>query len=207
MAIIGPYLDAAELAASVATQLADGQLERVRIEYLGEIGNYEVRPLRASVLIGMLERVSTQKVTVVNADAMAEQRGIRIEQESGPAREPYANLVVVHVLRADGARTVAATHTPAGVSIVGVDDYAVDISPRRAPYVLMVENVDRPGMIGRVGSQLGEWSVNISYMSVGAGSHERALMMLGMSRPLTTTELQALSQMDNVFSARQLDLS
>jgi D-3-phosphoglycerate dehydrogenase len=115
--------------------------------------------------------------------------------------------VVVHVLRADGARTVAATHTPAGVSIVGVDDYAVDISPRRAPYVLMVENVDRPGMIGRVGSQLGEWGVNISYMSVGAGSHERALMMLGMSRPLTATELQTLGQLDNVFSARQLDLS
>ncbi len=209
MAVIGPYLDAAELAACVATQLADGQLERVRIEYLGEIGNHEVRPLRASVIIGMLERVSTQKVTVVNADALAEQRGIRIDQESGPARDPYANLIVVHVLRADGARSVAATHTPSGVRVVGIDDYAVDISPQAAPYVLMVENVDRPGMIGRVGTLLGEWGVNVSYMSVGAkpGSHDQALMVLGMHRPLTTVELEALGGLDNIFSARQIDLT
>jgi D-3-phosphoglycerate dehydrogenase len=209
MAVIGPYLDAAELAAKVATQLADGQLERVRIEYLGEIGNYEVRPLRASVIIGMLEKVSTQKVTVVNADAMAEQRGIRIEQESGPARDPYANLIVVRVLRADGPRSVAATHTPSGVRVVGIDDYVVDIAPESAPNVLMVENVDRPGMIGRVGTQLGEWGVNVSFMSVGSmpGPHEHALMVLGMNRALTPDELRTLAGFDNIFSARQIDLT
>jgi D-3-phosphoglycerate dehydrogenase len=209
MAVIGPYLDAAELAAKVATQLADGQLERVRIEYLGEIGNHEVRPLRASVIIGMLEKVSMQKVTVVNADALAEQRGIRIEQESGPARDPYANLIVVRVLRADGPRTVAATHTPSGVRVVGIDEYVVDIAPGAAPYVLMVENVDRPGMIGRVGTQLGEWGVNVSFMSVGStpGPHEHALMVIGMNRALTAEELRTLSGLDNIFSARQIDLT
>lgn len=209
MAVIGPYLNAAELAGRVASQLTSGQLERVRIEYLGEIGNYEVRPLRASVIIGMLERVSTQKVTVVNADALAEQRGIRIEQESGPAREPYANLVVVQLAGADGARTVAATHTPSGVRVVGIDDYVVDISPDAAQHVLMVENLDRPGMIGRVGTTLGEWGVNVSYMSVGSrpSAREQALMVLGINRALSTSEIQTLLGLDNIFSARQLDLS
>src|SRR5262249_26616159 len=158
-------------------------------------------PLRASVIIGMLEKVSMQKVTVVNADALAEQRGIRIEQESGPARDPFANLVVVNVLRADGTRSVGATDTPSGVRVVGIDDYAVDIAPQAAPHVLMVENVDRPGMIGRVGTLLGEWGVNVSYMSVGARprAHEQALMVLGMNRPLTAEELRTLSGLDNIF--------
>lgn len=209
MAVIGPYLDAAALAARVASQLANGQLDRVRIEYLGEIGNYEVRPLRASAIIGLLERVSTQKVTVVNADALAEQRGIRIEQESGPARDPYANLIVVQLVGADGTRTVAATQTPSGVRVVGIDDYVVDISPAAARYVLMVENLDRPGMIGRVGTLLGGWGVNVSYMSVGSrpSAREQALMVLGTSRALEASEIQTLLALDNISSARQLDLS
>ena len=206
MAIIGPYVDAAALAGRVASQLAKGQLQRVRLEFLGEIANYELRPLRAAALIGLLERVSTRNVTIVNADQLAEQRGLRVEVEGGEAREPYANLVVVQVT-ADVERRVAATHTPSGVRVVGIDDYAVDIDPAHAPFVLMIENVDRPGAIGRVGTQLGAWGVNIRYMSVGAGTRERALMVLGISRALTADELRALSALDNVFSALQLELA
>ncbi|MBM4415290.1 MAG: phosphoglycerate dehydrogenase [Chloroflexi bacterium] len=205
MAVIGPYVDAAGLAGRVASQLAMGQLQRVRLEFLGEIANYELRLLRAAALIGLLERVSTQKVTIVNADQLAAQRGLRVEVEGGEAREPYANLVRVRVT-ADAERQVAATHTPSGVCVVGIDDYAVDINPNDAPFVVMVENVDRPGMIGRVGTQLGEWGVNIHYMSVGAGTRERALMVLGVSRALTADELRALSALDNVFSAFHLEL-
>jgi D-3-phosphoglycerate dehydrogenase len=92
---------------------------------------------------------------------------------------------------------------------VGIDEYIVDISPEAAPYVLMVENVDRPGMIGRVGTMLGEWGVNVSYMSVGAkpSAHDQALMVLGMNRPLSTEELQTLRGQDNISSARQIDLT
>ena len=71
----------------------------------------------------------------------------------------------------------------------------------------MVENVDRPGMIGRVGSLLGELSVNISYMSVAPGQGDRALMVLGTNRALTDAEIGTLTAVDNVFSARQIDLS
>jgi D-3-phosphoglycerate dehydrogenase len=206
MAIIGPYLDAAELAAGLAVQLA-GPVTQVRLQLLGEIGTHEVRPLRMAAIAGLLARSSTQKVTAVNADQLADQYGIRIEIESGPAREPYANLVVVQVPRPDGTRTVAATHTPNGVRVVGIDEYAVEIAPGAAPYALMVENVDRPGMIGRVGMLLGERNVNISYMSVASGHADRALMVLGTNRALTAEDLAALSAVENVFGARQLDFS
>ncbi|HRC63548.1 MAG TPA: ACT domain-containing protein, partial [Dehalococcoidia bacterium] len=108
-----------------------------------------------------------------------------------------------------GARTVTATHTPSGVRVVGIDDYVVDISPDAAQHVLMVENLDRPGMIGRVGTTLGEWGVNVSYMSVGSrpSAREQALMVLGINRALSAGEIQTLLGLDNIFSARQLDLS
>ncbi|RLT27473.1 MAG: phosphoglycerate dehydrogenase [Chloroflexi bacterium] len=206
MAIIGPYLDAADLAGRLAAQLAGGPVQQVRVQLLGEIGTHEPGPLRTAVIGGLLARVSDAKVTVVNADQLAEQAGLRLEIESGPARDPYTSLVVVQAAMADGVRSVAATHTSNGVRVVGIDDYTVEISPNAAPHAVMVENVDRPGMIGRVGGLLGGNNVNIAYMSVGAGNGERALMVLGTDRELNEQEIGELTAFENVFSARQLDL-
>lgn len=206
MAVIGPYLDAAELAAAVAGQLADGQLERMRIEYVGEIGNYDVTPIRASAILGLLQRVNTEKVSIVNADATAAQRGLRIEEDRAVARPPFSNLVVVHVFTSSGETTVAATQREHGVAVVRIGEFEIDIPPQRSRHVVMVENEDRPGTIGRVGTVLGGWDVNVNYMSVAPGAGDHALMVLGTSRALTTEELTALTQIENVFAARQLDL-
>ena len=208
MAVIGPYIEAAELAARTATQLAAGAVQRVRIEYLGEIANHELSPLRAAVIVGMFGRVSEEKVTIVNADRFAEQHGVRVDEETGPAREPYANLVVVRLFGDDGEMKVAATHTPQGVRVVSIDDYeGVDISPAAAGCVLAIENLDRPGMIGKIGALLGSWEVNINYMSVATGRDHRALMVLGTGRPLTESELDEVASIEDIFSARQVDLS
>ena len=207
MAVIGPYIDAAEVAACVASQLEGGQLELLRIEYLGEIANHETDPLRAAAIVGVLERVSVDKVTIVNADQAAQQHGIRIDEERGPARAPYANLVVVHVVARGGETSVAATHTPQGVRIVGIDGFEVEIAPGAAPYVLAVENVDQPGMIGRVGGLLGDWSVNVNFMSVAAGEAGRALMVLGIDRLLEADERAALTDLDAIFGVRLIDLT
>ena len=207
MAIIGPYLDAAEVAASVASQLQGGQLAQLRIDYLGEIANHEVGPLRAAAIVGVLEPVSHGKVTIVNADQEARLHGIGIVEDRGAAREPYANLVVVRVISDSGSTGVSATHTQAGVRIVGIDGFEVEFAPGAAPYVLAVENVDRPGMVGRVGSLLGDWSININFMSVASGEEGRALMVLGIDRPLTASERAALETLEAISGVRQINLT
>ncbi len=208
MGVIGPYIDVAEIAASIACQLTPGAIESARIEYAGEIANYEVSPLRAAVVVGMLARVSEEKVTIVNAERFAEQHGIRIDEQRGPARNPYANLIVVNVLGPGGETRVAATHTPQGVRVVGINDYeGVDVKPSAAPYALVIENLDRPGMIGRVGTALGGWDVNVIYMSVSArGGGGHALMVLGLDRALTAEELDQIKAFDDIFNAQLVDL-
>jgi D-3-phosphoglycerate dehydrogenase len=211
MAVIGPYLDAAQLAASLARQLAAGRLERVVITYRGEIANHETTPLRAAVTTGLLRGVTEEKLSIVNAARIAEQHGIRIDEDRALARPPYSNLVSVTVYSADGGPhevTVAATHTSLGASAVSVAGFeGIELAAGSAPYALAVVNVDRPGMVGRVGTLLGQWDVNVNYMSVSASNVEdRALMVLGISRPLTEVEAQAVAALPNVFSARLLDL-
>ena len=208
MMVIGPYIEAAEVAARAASQLEGGQLQGMRIEYLGEIANHEAGPLRAAAVVGVLEPVSVAKVTIVNADHVAEEHGLPVDEDRGMAREPYANLVVVHVRSEAGETNVAATYTPQGVRIVGIDDYEVEIAPGAAPFVLAIENVDRPGMIGRIGSLLGEWGVNVSSMSSVPGSVEgRALMALGISRALTAEERAEIAATEDIFTARLIDLT
>ncbi|HJM89993.1 MAG TPA: phosphoglycerate dehydrogenase [Dehalococcoidia bacterium] len=207
MAVLSPYIDAAEVAASVASQLTPGPVVSARIEYRGEIANYDIAPLRTAVIMGMLGRVSDEHITIVNADRFVELHGIRLDETTGPAVEPYANLVVVNVTGTDGSTRVAATHTPQGVRVVGIGEYEeVDVAPSAAPYALAIENLDRPGMIGRVGTMLGGWDVNVIYMSVAASTKDRALMMLGTHRALTNDELEALTGIENIDSARLITL-
>jgi D-3-phosphoglycerate dehydrogenase len=207
MAVLGPYIDAAEVAGNVAMQLAGGGVQRVRVEYLGDIANYDSTPLHAGVIVGMLQRVTSEKVTIVNAKRLAEEHGLRLDEETGAARDPYANLVVVHAVLEDGREeSVAVTHTGSGLRVVGIGPYPVEVA-RATPFLIAIENIDRPGMIGRVGSLLGTHGVNIAHMSVAAGPEGLALMVLCLKRPLTPEELVEVEAMPDIHSVRQIDLS
>ena len=208
MAIIGPYIDSAELAGSVAMQLAGGGVEKVRIEYRGEIANRDTSPLRAAVIIGMLERVTTEKVTMVNASALAEVHGLRVEEDSGPAVEPYANQITVHALRNGGGESVATTHTTTGPRIVRIGDDEMEVLADEG-YLLAIENVDRPGRIGRVAMLLGGWGVNINAMSVSSDQEGRAMMILAISvgRALTPKEIAEVGELEDIRSVRQVELT
>ncbi len=207
MAVLAPYIDSAELAGSVAMQLAGGVVERVRIEYQGEIGNYETSPLRAAVIVGMLERITSEKVTMVNALALAEAQGLHIEEEVGLAVEPFSNRVTVHALHAGTGESVSTTHTSTGSRIVGIGEYEMEVVVDGG-YLLAIENVDRPGLIGHVATLLGGWGINISAMSVSADRQGRALMILAISgaRSLSSEEIDKVSGFDDIRSVRQVEL-
>src|SRR5690606_17962401 len=158
MAILAPYLDAAEIAGRVAIQLAGHGLQRVKIEYLGDIGNYDTTPLKAAAIVGILDEVTTEKISAVNALAAAEAHGLVVDETSGRALEPYANVVAVTVVTDNGEERVAALYQDDGVRIVRLNDYRVDIRGNQT--LVAIENLDRPGTIGRVGVLLGQLGVN-----------------------------------------------
>ncbi len=207
MAVIGPYIEVAATAARVARQMAKGSLQKVSIEYLGEIGNHDTKPLTTSVIFGLLDGVSSEKVSAVNALAQAEAHGLRIEVRSGTAVDPYANLVTVALGTDSGDESVSATHTANGVRVVGINGYGVDVREGGAQHYLAIENVDRPGRIGHVGTMLGKWGVNIASMSVSPSESGRALMLLGIERALNEAEVAQVVALDGIHAVRQIELS
>ena len=201
MEVLRPFLDVAARTASLATQLSDGQLRSVEIEYLGDIADYDVTPLKAAVIKGLLAPISEENVTIVNANLIAERRGLRLTERKGPSEE-FANLLSVHVHTENGETTVAGTALHDGPHIERVDGFGVDIPPGDG-YLLFCENLDRPGMVHAVSGVLAKSDVNISFMRLGREKvRGRALMVLGLDDEMAPELLKQIESLPDIYSAR-----
>jgi D-3-phosphoglycerate dehydrogenase len=162
--------------------------------------------LKVAVIRGLLSSISEEPVNIVNADLIAQRRGLRIVEHKGPSHEIYSNLVGARLTTSAGQTTVSATLAHDGPHVVLVNDYWVDIPPSEG-YLLVCENEDRPGMIGAIGTLVGDFNVNISFMNVGR--HERrgtALMVLALDEALTGEQLKKVKEISGIFSARLVRL-
>ena len=201
MAVLRPFMDVAEKAASLAMQLRAGQLQGVELEYLGEIANHDDAPLKAAAIKGLLATVSEENVTIVNANLVAEQRGLRISERKGPS-EDYPNLISVRLTTAKGADTVVGTAFHDGTHIVRINDFSVDIPPDEA-YLLICENLDRPGMVAAVAGVLDKHSVNISFLRLGREKvRGNAMMVLGLDDKISSEVLTEVVAIKDIYSAR-----
>ena len=201
MKVLRPFFEVAERIASIATQISDGQLKAIEIEYLGEIANHDTTPLKAAMIKGLLAPVSEENVTIVNASLIAEQRGLRITERSGPSEE-YTNLLTIKLETDVGVTTIAGSVFHDSTHIERVNDFWVDI-PLDSHYLLICQNQDRPGMVGAVGAFIGEQDINISFMKVGREKvRGNALMVMGLDDEISPELLRKLESVPGLHSAR-----
>ncbi|HEX5547800.1 MAG TPA: phosphoglycerate dehydrogenase [Ktedonobacterales bacterium] len=206
-----PWVKLVEKLGRLYTQLHPGPLRRAELSVSGEIASYDTRPLSAALVKGLLESVSEAHVNLVNAPVVARDWGLEIVESRSTTAEQYSNLVTIRVA-ADGPETpssvLSATITWGEERVVRVDRYATDFSP--SGHILIARNLDRPGMVGRVGTILGEAGVNISHMDVGpvasmAGGRTRqaggeALMILSLDGPVPEDALERIDEADGIFA-------
>ena len=159
---IQPYIDLAETAGKIAVQLFDGRVETVDVAYEGDIAEEEVDLVTASALKGVFRPLEWQ-VNAVNAPRIAEERGIDVTETKRRQAEDFQSLVTVTV--GDGERSVGVCGTlfaGADPRIVRVDGYRVDAIP--GGQMMVARNTDEPGVIGLIGTVMGEYGVNIAGM-------------------------------------------
>lgn len=199
---LAPYLPVARKVGYLAVQLHEGQMGEVEIDYAGEISQHDVTPLRAAILGGLLAPISDDHVNVVNVDIIAQRRGIHMTEKHVPSHELYANLITVRCVSSAGEAEVSGTLAHDGPHIVSIDDFWVDVPPSEG-YILLCENRDRPGMIGAVGTLLGEYSVNISFMNVGRHAKRgEALMVLALDDKLTEEQIERVRHISGILSVK-----
>jgi D-3-phosphoglycerate dehydrogenase len=201
-AALAPYVPVAQKMGALAVQLHEGPMNEIEVDYAGEIAHHDLTPLKAAIIGGLLAPISVEHVNVVNVDLVAERRGMQVTTVHSPGNETYANLITLHVKSAGGETRVSGTAAHDGPHIVSIDGYWVDVPPSEG-YLLLCENKDRPGMVGAVGTLMGQWGVNISYMNVGR--HEKsgvALMVLALDDALTPEQIEKVREIPGIVGVR-----
>jgi D-3-phosphoglycerate dehydrogenase len=187
---LAPYIPVATTIGRLAMQLADGQLESIAVKAAGEIAEHDVSVLSSAALVGVLGAASDTRVNIVNATALAKERGINVVEEKDPeGAELYTNFVGVEVRTSSGTTYLGGTSVGGRVHLVRLNDFFLDMEPN-APYMLFTSQVDQPGMIGKVGTIAGNHDLNISFMEVGRdGPRGNATMIVGFDDPVTDAML------------------
>lgn len=204
--VLGPFIKAAAVTGRLVGQLAEGQKSSIRIKYQGELAQIDTNILKATVIGGLLEGISEERVNVVNASLVAARRGLIIVEEKESSCENYSGLITVTAADKQGATTAAATVLRGEPHIVRVGDYWVDIVPTGG-YFLFSDHEDRPGMIGAVGKITGDANINISSMILGRlNARGQALMVLALDEPLSEKHRQQVLALPGVQTAKIVKL-
>jgi D-3-phosphoglycerate dehydrogenase len=175
---VRPFLPLAERLGGLFAALLPELPDELRVEYQGQLADYDTRILTLSVQKGFFGRLTDEPVSYVNAPAVADDKGMTVTESKTSTTQDYVNLITLR----GGGHAIAGTLVglQGKPRIVMVDDHAVDVPP--AEHLLVVRNDDRPGVIGFVGTVLGEAGVNIADMDVGQSPDGvAALMVLSLS--------------------------
>jgi D-3-phosphoglycerate dehydrogenase len=198
---IGPFMTVASTLGKLAGQLMSGQIKSVEILYSGEISNYDSVPLKASVIGGLMEQSSEERVNMVNYAAVAAKRGIKITEKKEATCENYGSSIDLAVTTDKGITRTAGAVLRGETHITRIDDYFTDILPS-GHYFLFADHRDRPGIIGAMGMITGRADVNISAMMLSRQEPRgRALVILALDEPLPEKyrkEMESLPEVNDV---------
>ena len=195
MEALAPFVPLCESLGRLAQGLSEGALDRVQVEFQGRIAEHDTRLLGIAVLVGILSGHTEEPVNLVNAPAMAEDRGIDLVEIKESGSGDFTELVKVRIGDVEVAGTgVGPRNVPYLVGVWGQSFYIPF-----AEHLAIFRYADRPGMIGRVGTIFGEHGVNIVSAAVGAGAGAEAVMALTTDAPVPEGVIDAIASGDGFF--------
>jgi D-3-phosphoglycerate dehydrogenase len=203
---LGPYLDLAERLGSLYAQLAGDHLRDVEVSVTGDIPSQRLDLIVSSVLVGLLKRTTEEPVNWINASVVAHERGIAFAGRRQPSNEAgWANLIEVRLHTDSGEREVAGTVLRGEPHVVQIDGYWLDLIARGL--LLVSRHIEQPGILGRMGTVLGDAGINIHFVQVGR--RERGgpgILVLGLDDPLSPAVLNEVLALPSIRSARMVQL-
>jgi D-3-phosphoglycerate dehydrogenase len=199
---LAPYLDLIGRIGRLHSCLLAGPIEGVELQYGGDIAQRDTQPLLLWFLVGLLSPLRSHPVNIVNAPVEAESWGIKIREGTGGSTRGYASLVTARVEAGGKTREISGTVFGAhDARIVEIDGHRMDLEPHGN--VLFIWHHDRPGVIGRVGTLMGDRGVNIAGMQVGrasvGGPAVMALMLDDAIDDKTLEEVRASSDLTSAL--------
>jgi D-3-phosphoglycerate dehydrogenase len=206
--LLSPYIDLAGRVGSFLAQTGKGGIESIQLFYGGMLTEAKTELVRNSAVAGLLQ--GSENVNIINAAAIAEERGIRVHEEKQDGhRGGAANLIAIELHLAGGISHATATvihgEQPRLLEFDGID-----VEAPLEGNLLVCRNLDVPGVIGKIGTILGEHGVNIANFALGRDRSGvqpvKALAVVQVDAPVSQDVLQALTKIEAMLEARLVTL-
>jgi len=204
--MVKPYLDLGERLGSFLTQISDVAIDELSIEYKGTVVEYNVSPITVSILRGLLTPYLGEVVNFVNASIIAKERGVRVKESKSNTAEDFASMVTITAMgRGERNYIAGALFGTKDFRIVQINDFRIEAVPEGN--ILLIQNYDRPGVIGNIGTTLGNRNINIATMQFSRDrSRGVAISLLHLDSIISKEVMEKLSQLPNIIFVKYIEL-
>ncbi|MEI6429090.1 MAG: phosphoglycerate dehydrogenase [Pseudanabaena sp. ELA607] len=201
-----PYLQLAEVLGNLVGQLAGGRVDHLDIRLQGEVASSDSQPVVVAALKGLLTPALRERVNFVNANIEAKERGIRVTETRDATVEDYTGSVHLTAHGSHGEQSITgALLGRTEMRITSINGFPINVAPSN--YMLLTLHRDMPGIIGRIGSLLGNFNVNIASMQVGRRMvRGEAVMVLNIDDPLPADLMEQITAVAGVNDAYVVSL-
>lgn len=201
-----PYYELSEQLGSTVVQLVKGAPKDIEITYSGELTDIETAPLTRSILQSILAKFLGDHINPVNVNYYVKEKGLIYNVKRTQNSHGFTGLINVKISTEHEERSVSGTLLNGyGPRMVKIDDYTVDLPTEG--HLLYIEHHDLPGLIGHVGTLLGQHEINIGSMQVGRKSiGGRAIMVLTIDKNANATPITALQNLEHIQEVKLIDL-
>ena len=206
MVTLRPFATLIERLGSLQSQLADSAILEAKIEYSGTIAEHNVAPLTTAMLKGLLTPILKDDVNYVNAPYIAADRGIKVVESKSTTSEDFASLIKLTVKSLEAENIVSGTIFGKEMPrILRINNFYLEAIPEG--HILLINNEDMPGIIGRIATTLGNHEVNINRMQVGQEKEKKQnVILLTTSSVVNDQILDEIRGLTGVYSARKIEL-
>jgi D-3-phosphoglycerate dehydrogenase len=205
LAIIGPHLRFGENLGRFLSQLAPKRVETLNINYSGKVNEVDTTAITRSILKGFLQIAGGSEVNEVNAPSFAEALGLKVSESRLSAPGDYTDMLELSATGEGKTVSVGGAFFGATPRIISINSRPVEARPHGV--LLVLENTDRPGMVGRVGTLLGDHGVNIATMSLSRNqAGGTALTVLNLDTAPGEKLLTEIRASEDIHSAQVIEL-
>jgi D-3-phosphoglycerate dehydrogenase / 2-oxoglutarate reductase len=205
LAIIGPHLRFGEKLGRFLSQIAPKRADSLNINYSGKVNEADTTAITRAVLKGFLQIAGGAEVNEVNAPAFAETLGLKVTESRLSAPGDYTDMLELSAVAEGKTVSVGGAFFGATPRIVSINSRPVEARPNGV--LLVLENTDRPGMVGRIGTLLGDHGVNIATMSLSRNqAGGTALTVLNLDTAPSEELLSEVRASEDIHSAQVIQL-
>ncbi|HMK42988.1 MAG TPA: phosphoglycerate dehydrogenase [Dissulfurispiraceae bacterium] len=206
VATLQPWINLAELMGSFTCQLFEDGITEALIEYRGDVTALNTQPITIAAIKGLLNPILLETVNFVNAPFIAKERGIEIKEMKAKDSGDYQALIVLKVKSPKKSISVEGTlFSKKDPRIVRIDTHTVEILPEG--HMLVMQNNDKPGVIGNIGSTLGNAGINIARMHFGRESAGgKALSVVNIDSPTNDAVLEQIRKLPNILLVKAISV-